>query len=163
MSRVSKMPVSNSTSRRCVPTYRLSIGVAGSSNAFAIAERLGLSPVIIERARRRLSIEEQRVDELLRRVESDLRRAEEERTEAERLRAELEEEKQKYVAARQRLHEQREEFWNAQGAKRSNCSRKLAWNRNVDRTSAQTCPTSYACRSRSRPACARKAIRKSAS
>lgn len=92
------------------PTYRLLIGVAGSSNAFAIAERLGLSPVIIERARRRLSIEEQRVDELLRRVEADLRRAEQERTEAERLRAELEEEKQKYVQARQRLHEQREEI-----------------------------------------------------
>lgn len=92
------------------PTYRLSIGVAGSSNAFAIAERLGLSPVIIERARKRLSIEEQRVDELLRRVESDLRRAEEERIEAERLRAEMQEEKEKYEAARQRLHEQREEI-----------------------------------------------------
>ena len=37
------------------PTYRVSIGLPGTSHAFAIAERLGLPPAIVDDARSRLS------------------------------------------------------------------------------------------------------------
>lgn len=47
------------------PTYRLVIGLPGSSNAFEIAERLGLPKALIKRAKSSLSVESRRVSELL--------------------------------------------------------------------------------------------------
>jgi len=47
------------------PTYRLSIGLPGRSNALAIAERLGLSTEIVERARSQLPAGELQADGLL--------------------------------------------------------------------------------------------------
>lgn len=47
------------------PTYRLSIGLPGRSNALAIASRLGLGTPIVERAREQLSPEELQADSLL--------------------------------------------------------------------------------------------------
>ncbi|MEA4810997.1 MAG: endonuclease MutS2 [Anaerolineaceae bacterium] len=47
------------------PTYRLVIGLPGRSNALAIAERLGLSPQIIQAARQELNPTDLRADDLL--------------------------------------------------------------------------------------------------
>jgi DNA mismatch repair protein MutS2 len=47
------------------PTYRMSIGLPGRSNALAIAERLGLGPEIVERARAELPAGELQADGLL--------------------------------------------------------------------------------------------------
>jgi DNA mismatch repair protein MutS2 len=47
------------------PTYRLTIGLPGRSNALAIAERLGLSREIVERARSQLPAGELQADGLL--------------------------------------------------------------------------------------------------
>jgi DNA mismatch repair protein MutS2 len=47
------------------PTYRLTIGLPGRSNALAIAERLGLAEEIIERARSMVAPEELRAEGLL--------------------------------------------------------------------------------------------------
>jgi DNA mismatch repair protein MutS2 len=47
------------------PTYRLTVGLPGRSNALAIAERLGLERSIVERARRMVSPEELQADGLL--------------------------------------------------------------------------------------------------
>ena len=47
------------------PTYRLSIGLPGQSQAFAIAERLGLPTAIVADARSRLTDEQQAFEETL--------------------------------------------------------------------------------------------------
>lgn len=47
------------------PTYQLMIGVPGRSNAFDIAERLGLSTQITEKARSHLSHESLRLEEMI--------------------------------------------------------------------------------------------------
>lgn len=80
------------------PTYRLTIGLPGRSNALAIAERLGLPPAIVAAARRNLSAEHVQVESMLAEIQRERREAEEERRterlardEAERIRARLEE------------------------------------------------------------------------
>ena len=47
------------------PTYRLTIGLPGKSQAFAIAERLGLPPEILADARERISAEHANMEETL--------------------------------------------------------------------------------------------------
>jgi DNA mismatch repair protein MutS2 len=48
-----------------MPTYRLTVGLPGRSNALAIATRLGLDPQIVEAARARVSGEHLQADALL--------------------------------------------------------------------------------------------------
>jgi DNA mismatch repair protein MutS2 len=50
------------------PTYRLSIGLPGGSQAFAIAEQLGLAPVIVADARSRLTESQAAFEETLARI-----------------------------------------------------------------------------------------------
>ncbi len=65
------------------PTYHLSIGLPGRSNALAIAERLGLDASLIGRARGRISLEEQQEDSLLEEIRNQRDEAVEARTTAE--------------------------------------------------------------------------------
>jgi DNA mismatch repair protein MutS2 len=95
------------------PTYRLSIGVAGSSNAFAIARRLGLSESILDRAKARLTNEEIKVEELIRTVEQDRRSAVRDREEAAHLRAEMEQLRNRYDEAFKNLQSKRNELIHA--------------------------------------------------
>ena len=81
------------------PTYRLTVGVAGSSNAFAIANRLGLSEAVISRAQSHLTREHVKVEDLIREVEEDRRFAAEDREEAKRLRDEYQSLRDKYEQA----------------------------------------------------------------
>ncbi|TPV94270.1 MAG: hypothetical protein B7733_16325 [Myxococcales bacterium FL481] len=53
------------------PTYRVDIGSPGSSSAFAVARRLGLSPSVLREAERLLGTREVQVDALLRTVAAE--------------------------------------------------------------------------------------------
>lgn len=71
------------------PTYRLTIGLPGKSNALAIAERLGMPSDVINGARSSLEPGQRRVDELIADVESTLRAARREEADAQRLKDEV--------------------------------------------------------------------------
>ena len=89
------------------PTYRLSIGIPGKSNAFEISKKLGLPREIIERANRLLEKSDLEFEDVLSAIEEDRKKAREERDEAERLLTEIERQKRE-IDEKQRTLEMRE-------------------------------------------------------
>ena len=92
------------------PTYKLSIGLPGRSNALAIAQRLGLDNRITRGARRFLGSAGVRMENLLEDLQSERKSAEDERfhlnmerVEAEYQRKQLEEERQQLEDERIRI------------------------------------------------------------
>jgi len=91
------------------PTYKLSIGLPGRSNALAIANRLGLDDRIISKGREFLGSEGVRMENLLEGLQTERKTAEDERfrlnmerVEAEYQRKQLEEER--YKLEQDRVH-----------------------------------------------------------
>ncbi|MGI6214844.1 MAG: endonuclease MutS2 [Christensenellales bacterium] len=76
------------------PTYRLSIGMPGKSNAFEISKKLGLPDIFIERAKEHLSVEDAKFEDVIANAEHHLQMAEKERKKAEELYKEAEEAKE---------------------------------------------------------------------
>ncbi|MDQ5823166.1 MAG: Smr/MutS family protein [Chloroflexota bacterium] len=76
------------------PTYRLMVGVPGRSNAFAIASRLGLNPMIIDKAKRYIDPEAQRVEDLIEDIRSQREAAKSELGTAEQARREIDQRRQ---------------------------------------------------------------------
>jgi DNA mismatch repair protein MutS2 len=72
------------------PTYRLTIGLPGRSNAFAIAHRLGLDDHIIDSAQGIMSPDAMRTEAMLNDIQAQLDSATHERAVAESTRAQLE-------------------------------------------------------------------------
>ncbi len=72
------------------PTYRLSVGVPGKSNAFLISERLGLPAGIIQKANEHLSSEDKRLDSVLAQLDDLKAQLGASQAETERLRGEAE-------------------------------------------------------------------------
>jgi DNA mismatch repair protein MutS2 len=59
------------------PLYQLVVGKPGSSYTFAIAERIGMNPALIQQARKLVDEDQYRLDKLLNKTEQDLRKIEE--------------------------------------------------------------------------------------
>jgi DNA mismatch repair protein MutS2 len=89
------------------PTYRLSIGLPGRSNALAIANRLGLDESIIVRAREFLGSAGVRMENLLEGLQSERKAVEEERFHLNMERVEAEYQRKQLEQERHNLEEQR--------------------------------------------------------
>jgi DNA mismatch repair protein MutS2 len=72
------------------PTYRLIIGTPGKSNAFAISEKLGISPDVIKRANTLIERDNKRFENVIERLDSNRIEMEKEKERAEILRREYE-------------------------------------------------------------------------
>jgi DNA mismatch repair protein MutS2 len=92
------------------PTYRLSIGIPGKSNAFAISRRLGLREDIVGKAQELLSSEHMQVEDMIGEIENNRRQAERDRVTAENLRQKYEALKSKYEEQIDELDEARSEL-----------------------------------------------------
>ncbi len=68
-----------------MPLYKLIIGKPGSSYTFSIAERIGLSPELIKKARQLVDEDHFSLDKLLNRTEQDLREVEKKEQELQKL------------------------------------------------------------------------------
>jgi DNA mismatch repair protein MutS2 len=90
------------------PTYRLLVGIPGRSNAFAIAERLGLPVDIIRHAETYVGDEARQMESMIASLQENRLGAEAERATAAAMRAELERERAELAAAREKLAEQRD-------------------------------------------------------
>ncbi len=86
------------------PTYRLIIGLPGKSNAFAIAERLGIPPEIIETAKSSMTGETLRFESLIDELETQKSYYENEKEKAQKLKAELSEMHRKTREERERFN-----------------------------------------------------------
>jgi len=93
------------------PTYRLSVGLAGRSNALAIATRLGMPREVVDEARALLSPADVEVEQLLAQIQRDRAAAEAARQEAEQAAEDarkLLERRERQVAA---VEQEREAIW----------------------------------------------------
>ena len=92
------------------PTYRLVIGVPGKSNAFEISKKLGLSPKIIEHARRFIEEGDAAFEDVISSIEESRKKAEDDSRKAAALRIEMEKQKERMDSQEAKLKAQREKY-----------------------------------------------------
>jgi DNA mismatch repair protein MutS2 len=94
------------------PTYRLTVGIPGKSNAFEISAKLGLRGEIIEKARNLLKGGDIKFEEVIAAIEADRKAAEAERDQAIALNIEMKRQKEAMDALVRRTEEQKEKTLN---------------------------------------------------
>ena len=92
------------------PTYKLYIGIAGKSNAFAISEKLGLDKRIIDRAAKEMDESKGDFEDLLKDLEETRKSLEADREEEERLKKEVEKLKEELDKNNQSVREAKEKI-----------------------------------------------------
>jgi len=92
------------------PTYKLSIGIPGKSNAFEISQKLGLPIEIIEKARTLIGRGDIQFEEVLSAIEADKKHAEAERDEAIMLSLEVKRQKEEFDKKITKFEEQKEKL-----------------------------------------------------
>jgi DNA mismatch repair protein MutS2 len=91
------------------PTYRLTIGLPGRSNALLIAQRLGLSQEIIESAKAEINPEDLRADKLLDDIRKERNRTSRERQKLEKARDKLEAQTREIEKRLEKIEDERRE------------------------------------------------------
>jgi len=92
------------------PTFRLRVGLPGRSNAFDIADRLGLDAGVVGRARGLIGVETRELDSLLRSVEGEAEALASDRQDVQQEQVRLTEAHGRYEAINRKLAELREEL-----------------------------------------------------
>ena len=93
------------------PTYRLRMGLPGTSSAAAVAARMGMPRTVLERAEALLSHEDRRLDHMLAELAASRATLERERQEAQRVRAESDAARREYSMKLEKLQERRERLY----------------------------------------------------
>lgn len=91
-----------------LPMYKLLVGKPGSSYTFSIAERIGLNPALINKAKQLVDEGHFQLDKLLNKAEQDLQKVESKEKELQKLLKENERMKKEYevLADKERKHQQ---------------------------------------------------------
>lgn len=92
------------------PTYRLLIGVPGRSNAFAISEKLGMDPEVIDHAKSLVSSDNTKFEDVVDTLEKTRIEMESERNEAQKARREAEELKRKSDELTEKAEKERDKI-----------------------------------------------------
>lgn len=90
------------------PTYRLLVGVPGKSNAFAISERLGMDPTVVDRARELVSTENANFEDVVGKLEQSRQELEKEHEKAEQYRRETERARAEILKEKEEMERNRE-------------------------------------------------------
>lgn len=92
------------------PTYDLTIGMPGQSNAFQIASRLGLNPALVKRAQQLVPQRELEVGNMIRELKAGREAAQNEVEQVASIRAQLEAQQQQMEAQRQEFEQTHREI-----------------------------------------------------
>jgi len=94
------------------PTYKLSIGLPGKSNAFEISQKLGLPGELIDRSKMLMDTGDIAFEDVIASIDKDRKLAEEERDEAIRLNISMKKEQEEWKKKQRALEEKQENILN---------------------------------------------------